>query len=159
GVTPVKGRNFSAEENQPGKDGVAIITYSLWQRRFGADPNIINKTITTNGVARSVVGVLPEGFNFPKASEVYAPLALTPAVIRNRTTHTYYVIGKLKPEASRQSAQADIDTITQRLAAQYPDTNIGLGATVYPVVKDTVRFYETALLVMMAAVGFVLLIA
>src|SRR5712691_13184309 len=84
GVKPIKGRNFSEEENQPGKDAVAIITFSLWQRRFGSDANIVNKTITTNGITRTVIGVMPEGFNFPKASEIYAPLPLSPELIRSR---------------------------------------------------------------------------
>ena len=69
GVKPVKGRNFLEEENQPGKDRVAIIANSLWQRRFGSDPAIVNKTITTNGIPRTVIGVLPEGFNYPKGAE------------------------------------------------------------------------------------------
>jgi putative ABC transport system permease protein len=159
GVKPFNGRNFSDEENQPGKDAVAIITYSLWQRRFAADPDIVNKTITTNGIARTVIGVLPEGFNFPKGAEVYAPMPMTPEVIKSRGSHSYYVIGRLKAGVSLESAQAEIDTMTARLAAQYPTTNIGLGANAYPIVADTVRLYETALWVMMAAVGFVLLIA
>jgi len=159
GVKPIKGRNFSEEENQPGKDAVAIITFSLWQRRFGSDANIINKTITTNAITRTVIGVLPAGFNYPKGAEVYAPMPMSPEVIKSRGNHSYYVIGRLKPGVSLQSAQADIDTITARLAAQYPETNVGLGATAYPIVADTVRMYETALWVMMAAVGFVLLIA
>src|SRR6266852_5589415 len=159
GVKPIKGRSFSEEENQPGKDAVAIINYSLWQRRFGADPDIVNKTITTNGIARTVIGVMPEGFNFPKAAELYAPLPLSTEVMQSRGSHSYYVIGKLKPGTSLQSAQADIDTITARLEKQYPETNTGLGANVYPIVKDTVRLYDTALWVMMGAVGFVLLIA
>ncbi len=159
GIQPKMGRNFSAEENQPGKDAVAIITDSLWQRRFGADPNIINKTITLNGITRTVIGVMPERFNFPKGSEVYAPLPFTPDVIRSRSSHSYYVVGRLKPEVSLNSAQAEIDTITARLEQQYPETNTGLGATIYPIVKDTVRHYDTALWIMMGAVGFVLLIA
>jgi putative ABC transport system permease protein len=159
GVRPIIGRGFNEEENQPGKDAVAVITYSLWQRRFGADQNVINKTVMTNGIVRTVIGVLPEGFNFPKGSEIYAPLPLTPELIKSRNNHSYYVIGKLKSDASLQSAQADIDTITTRLAAQYADTNVGLGAKVYPIVADTVRMYSTALWVMLAAVGFVLLIA
>ena len=158
-VKPIKGRNFVAEENQPGKDRVAIITYSLWQRRFAADPDIINKTITTNGIVRTVIGVLPKDFNYPKGAEVYAPLPLTPEMMKNRGFHTYYVIGRLKPGVTVQGAQAEIDTITARLAAQYPDTNIGLGASVYPIVADTVRQYSAALWIMMGAVGFVLLIA
>jgi putative ABC transport system permease protein len=158
-VKPIMGRNFIEEENQPGKDSVAIITNSLWQRRFGSDPNIVNKTITTNGVVRTVVGVLPEDFNYPKGAEVFAPIALTPELIKSRGNHSYYVIGRLKPGVSLPGAQAEIDTITARLAAQYPDTNVGLGANVYPIVADTVRMYSTALWVMMGAVGFVLLIA
>src|SRR5262245_4641195 len=159
GVKPVQGRSFLEEENQPGRDHVAIITHSLWQRRFGSDPNIINKTAMTNGIARTVIGVLPPEFNYPKGSEIYAPLPLTPEVVKNRLTHTYYVIGKLKPGVSLQSAQAEIDTITARLASQYPETNTGWGANVYPIVADTVRIYSTAMWIMMAAVGFVLLIA
>ena len=159
GVKPVKGRNFVEEENQPGKDGVAIITDSLWQRRFGSDPNIVNKTITTNGVVRTVIGVLPADFNYPKGAEVYAPIALTPELMKNRGFHSYYVIAKLKPGVSLKAAQAEMDTITARLAAQYPETNVGLGASVYPIVADTVRQYSAALWVMMGAVGFVLMIA
>src|SRR5918996_1533329 len=88
GVKPMMGRNFTSEENQPGKDAVAIITHSLWQRRFGGDPNIVNKTITVNSVVRTVVGVTPERFNFPKGSEVYAPIALTPELMKSRGNHS-----------------------------------------------------------------------
>lgn len=159
GLKPIMGRNFTEEENQPGKDGVAIITHSLWQRRFGGDPNIVNKTITVNSIQRTVIGVMPEHFNFPKGAEVYAPIALTPELMRNRLSHSYYVIGRLKPGATIESAQADTDNITARLEKQYADTNTGWGATVFPIVADTVRQYDTALWVMMGAVGFVLLIA
>jgi putative ABC transport system permease protein len=159
GIKPIMGRNFSVEENQPGKDAVAIITHSLWQRRFGGDPNILNKTITTNSIARTVIGVLPEGFNFPRAAELYAPLPLTPELMKNRTSHGYYVVGKLKPGTSIESAQAEIDNISARLEQQYPETNKGWGATAFPVVADIVRTYDTALWIMMSAVGFVLLIA
>ena len=159
GMKPILGRNFSTEENQPGKDAVAIISHSLWQRRFGGDPNILGKTITTNAVVRTIVGVTPEHFNFPKGGEIYAPLAITPQILKNRRTHTYYAIGRLKPGVSIQSAQSDIDNISARLQQQYPDDNTGWSAKVYPVVADTVRGYDTALLVSMAAVAFVLLIA
>jgi len=159
GVRPIMGRNFAADENQPGKDAVVIISYSLWQRRFGSDPNIINKTVTTNAITRTVVGVLPPRFNYPKGAEIYAPIAFTPELIKNRQNHAYYVIGRLKSNATMTGAQAEIDTIMGRLAGQYPEANTGLGATVYPVVADTVRQYAPALWLMMAAVGFVLLIA
>jgi putative ABC transport system permease protein len=159
GIKPIMGRTFSPEENQPGKDQVAVITHSLWQRRFGGDPNILNKTITINSVVRTIIGVMPERFNFPKGAEVYAPLALTPELIKNRGSHGYYVIGRLKSSASINSAQAEIDNIMARLEQQFPETNKGWGATVFPLVADAVRTYDTALWVMMAAVGFVLLIA
>jgi predicted permease len=159
GMKPIMGRNFFAEENQPGKDAVAIITHSLWQRRFGGDPNILNKTITINSVVRTIVGVMPEHFNFPKGGEVYAPLPMTPELMKSRGNHSYYVVGRLKPGASVEGSQAEIDNIMARLDQQFPETNKGWGATVFPIVADTVRLYDTALWVMMAAVGFVLLIA
>src|SRR5215203_2945313 len=118
GMKPIMGRNFTAEENQPGKDAVAIITHSLWQRRFGADPNILNKTITINSIARTVIGVMPEQFNFPKGAEVYAPLQMTPELMKSRSSHSYYVIGRLKPGVSVESSQADINNITARLEQQ-----------------------------------------
>src|SRR5215203_1008796 len=159
GMKPIMGRNFTAEENQPGKDAVAIITHSLWQRRFGADPNILNKTVSLNSIARTVIGVMPEQFNFPKGAEVYAPLPLNPELMKNRGSHGYYVIGRLKPGVSIESAQADTDNMTARLEQQYPETNTGWGATVFPIVADTVRLYDTPLWIMMGAVGLVLLIA
>jgi putative ABC transport system permease protein len=159
GIKPIMGRNFYPEENQPGKDRVAIITHSLWQRRFGGDPNIVNKTITINTIVRTVVGVMPERFNFPKGAEIYAPLPMTPEVMSSRGNHSYYIVGRLKPNVSIESAQADTDNITARLEQQYPETNKGWGATVFPIVADTVRLYDTPLWVMMGAGGLVLLIA
>jgi hypothetical protein len=82
------------------KDRVAIIANSLWQRRFGSDPAIINKTILTNGIQRTVIGVLPEGFNYPKGAEVYSPIAVTPELLKQRQNHSFYVIGRLKDGVS-----------------------------------------------------------
>lgn len=158
-VKPFMGRNFSSDENSPGKDSVVILTYSLWQRRFGGDPNIINKSITTNGVSRTVIGVMPPGFHYPKAADIYAPLAITPELAGSRDNHSYLAVGRLKQDVSIQAAQADIDTIATRLEQQYPNSNTGLGAGVVPIVADTVHLYNRALWVMMGAVGFVLLIA
>ncbi|HEV8188139.1 MAG TPA: ABC transporter permease, partial [Pyrinomonadaceae bacterium] len=96
GVKPIMGRNFTEEENQPGKDAVVIITHSLWQRRFGGDPEILNKTITVNTVTRKVIGVMPQNFNFPRGGEMYAPIAMTPELMKSRGSHGYYIIGRLK---------------------------------------------------------------
>ena len=159
GVKPVMGRNFTEEENQPGKDTVAILTDGLWQRRFGGDPNILGKTIMLSGKACTVVGVMPKGFAYPANAEVYGPIPISQKMASSRQFYSYYVVGRLKPGASVQSAQADIDNITARLEQQYPETNTGVRASVFPIVADTVRKYELGLWIGMAAVGFVLLIA
>ena len=158
GVKPVMGRGFLAEEGEPGKDAVALLTYNLWQRRFGADPNIVHQTISTNGTARTVIGVTPPEFNYPKGAEIYSPLAITPELGRSRLNQSYLGIGRLKPGVSIQAAQADMDRIAGQLQKQYPESNTGRGVVIYPILKDTVRDYAMALWVMMAAVGFVLLI-
>src|SRR5258705_3288731 len=100
GVKPMMGRGFSAEEDQPGQDAVALLTYSLWQRRFGADPNIVDKKILTNGYTRTVIGVMPPEFNYPKGAEIYAPIAITPELARSRDSHSYWGIARLKPGVS-----------------------------------------------------------
>ncbi|HSK63342.1 MAG TPA: ABC transporter permease, partial [Pyrinomonadaceae bacterium] len=159
GVKPTMGRNFSAEENQPDKDNVVILTHSLWQRRFGADPNILGKTITLDSVACTIIGVMPEKFSYPANAEIYSPIRMSARRMAARQYHAYYVVGRLKPGVSITSAQADIDNITVRLEQQYPETNTGSRATVFAIVADTVRKYETGLWMGMFAVGFVLLIA
>ena len=159
GIKPIMGRAFTEEENQPGKGDVAIIANSLWQRRFGGDPNIVGKTITVNRLPLTIVGVMPNTLSYPVPGEIYAPLTITPALASNRQSHEFYVIGRLKPGVSIRSAQADIDNIAARLEQQYPETNTSLGATVFPIVADTVRKYDTGVWVAMGAVAFVLLIA
>src|SRR4026208_1142867 len=139
GIKPIMGRTFLPEENQPGKDPVAVITHSLWDRRFGRDPNIVNKAITINSIVRTVVGVMPERFNYPKGAEVYAPLPMTPELMKSRGNHSYYIIGSVKSSASINSAQAEIDNIMARLEQQFPETNKGWGATVFPIVGDAGR--------------------
>jgi hypothetical protein len=150
---------FYDYENQPGKEAVAVITHSLWQRRFGGDPNIINKTIALNGIIRTVVGVMPERFNFPKGAEVYAPLGITPELSRSRQSHSYYVIGRLKPGRNTPSRAIGnrhnhFSTRTTVPRNKYRSRSERLSDR-----QRYVRQYDTALWIMMAAVGFVLLIA
>jgi putative ABC transport system permease protein len=158
GVKPALGRGFAADEDQPGKDSVAILDHGLWQRRFGGDPGIVNKTITLNGVTRTVIGVMPKGFNYPSGAEVLAPLAITPELARSRHMHAFYVVGRLKPDVSVARAQTDLAAIASRLEKEYAESNTGWSIVVYPIVEDAVRLYKAAVLVLMAAVGFVLLI-
>ena len=159
GVKPIMGRNFTNEENEPGKDNVVVITHNLWQRRFGGEPNIVGKTITLDSVASTIIGVLPEQFAYPANAELYAPIKVSAKLAANRQFNSYYVVGRLKPGVAIPSAQADVDNITARLEQQYPQTNTGSRATVFAIVADTVRKYETGLWIGMAAVAFVLLIA
>jgi predicted permease len=159
GVRPLHGRAFTAEEEQPGKENVVILNYGLWQRRFGGDPGIVGKTISLNGVARTVVGVMPPEFNYPRGGQLLAPLALTPDQARNRGSHYMLAVARLKPGVSPAQAQAELDTIMARLEREHPNTNTGRGIGVFPLLEDTVRFYSQALLTLMCAVGFVLLIA
>ncbi|MBA2527764.1 MAG: ABC transporter permease [Pyrinomonadaceae bacterium] len=158
GVKPAMGRGFLADEDQPGKEPVVILTHGLWQRRFGNDPNIINKSITLNGISRSVIGVMPEGFKYPRGADVLAPITITPELARSRQSHSYEIVGRLKPNVTPDSAQADLSTIASRLEKEYAESNTGWGVVVHPIVADAVRLYKTAVLVLMAAVGFVLLI-
>jgi len=159
GAKPALGRGFTADEDQPGKEMVAILTHRLWQRRFAADPDIIGKTVLLNGTTRTIIGVMDERYNFPRGVEILAPLAFTPQLSQSRGSHSYLAIARLKPEVSMEQSQADIDAIAAQLAEKYPETNTGWGANVYPLLDDTVRLYKTVLLVMLGAVGFVLAIA
>ena len=109
-------------------------------------------------MTRTVIGVMPQGFNYPAGVEVLAPLAVTPELARSRQSHSYYVVGRLKPGISLARAQSDLATIASRLEKEYAESNTGWGIVVYPIVEDAVRLYQTAVLVLMAAVGFVLLI-
>ncbi|HKQ93257.1 MAG TPA: ABC transporter permease [Blastocatellia bacterium] len=159
GVKVALGRNFLSDEDQPGKDNVVILTHGLWQRNFGGDPNVVGRTANVNGVARTIIGVMPPEVNFPVGVELLAPMAMTPETMGNRTYYTNQVIGRLKEGVSVVQAQSDLDAIAGRLEQQYPNTNTGRGVGVFPILEDAVREYKTAMLMMMATVAFVLLIA
>jgi putative ABC transport system permease protein len=158
-VEPALGRDFMPEEGQPGKDQVIILSYGLWQRRFGGDPGVINQTLPVNGIPRTVIGVMPEDYQFPKGVDVLAPYAFTPQQTRSRGSHGNLTVARLKDGVTLQQAQADMDAIAARLEQQNPQTNTGRGVALYTLLDDTVRIYRAALLVTLLAVGFVLLIA
>jgi putative ABC transport system permease protein len=158
-VRPALGRDFTPEEAQPGKDHVIILSYGLWQRRFGGDPDIINQTLTVNGIPRTIIGIMPEDYQFPKGVDVLAPYAFTAQQESNRQGHGNLTIARLKDGVSLAQAQADMDAIAARLEQQYPQTNTGRGVVVYTLLDDTVRIYKVLLLITLLAVGFVLLIA
>jgi len=159
GVAPAYGRGFTAEEEQPGKDNIVVLSYGLWQRRFGGDPAILNKTISLGGEQHTVVGIMPPGFEFPSKVEIWGPLAPNERTRAARGSFWLPVVGRLKPGVTRQQAQADMDVIAKQLEQQYPNLNAGYGVNVVPLHEQTVGKIRTALLVLLGAVAFVLLIA
>jgi len=160
GISPMLGRNFRPDEDVPGGNTrVVILTYGFWQRQFGGDPDVLQKTMTLNGAPFSVIGVLPESFAFATPTlELLVPLAPDPA--RSRGDHRLRVIGRLKPGTTMAQAHAEFSAIAAQLATQFPASNRG-----WTVVFRS--FYEwlvpeqsrQSLLVMAGAVALVLLIA
>ncbi len=162
GVKPQLGRTFTPEEDMPGYEPRALISYRLWQSYYGSDPNIVGKTIQLNGRKRLVVGVMPQGFHFPANDiDVWMQLNLDPA---SRTLGNKYLntVALLKPGVSREQAQREISTIYQRVRETYPQyykNDSGVGVAVVGLQEKNVKGIRRALLLLLGAVGFVLLIA
>jgi predicted permease len=166
GVTPTRGRLFTPEEDRLGTAPVAILSAGLWQRKFGSAPDIVGKRITMNGVAYTVVGVLPanfyfQGANYDRAKDVFIPVGqFTDPFFQDRDVHEgTRAIGRLRPGVTLTAAHADMDQIANNLAVAYPNADKGAGISLLPLKKDIVGDVEPFLLVLLAAVGFVLLIA
>src|SRR5215510_8870531 len=153
------GRSFLPDEEQPGRGQVAVISHGLWQRAFGANPNLIGQTLTLNSQRFTVIGIMPAGFQFPRYAELWVPLAWDERERQTRSIHVYLVIARLKQDVSLASARAEMSGISRRLEQQYPEANKGWGAVVIPLHEDLVGAARQALLVLFCAVGFVLLIA
>jgi predicted permease len=161
GVNPLLGRNFMPQEDREGASGVVMLTYGLWKRRFGADPDILGKTMTLNARSYKVIGVLPSDFGFRRHAELYLPLAQYLSIeLNDRENHPgLYVVGRLKPDVTKAAAQAEMTSIGRALAQQYPKTNGGHGVAVVEMKDDLVGHIRPTLLLLLGAVGFVLLIA
>ncbi|HZE90049.1 MAG TPA: ABC transporter permease, partial [Verrucomicrobiae bacterium] len=164
GVAPSLGRAFTSDEDRPGAGGVVLISQGLWRRRFGAAGDIVGRTLILDGQPRTITGVMPESFTFPRYpadADVWLPLATEPNSARRFSRGTRYlsVIGRLKPGTTVAGAQAEATAVAGRLAAKYPRYNEGLGAKVTPLRAQAAGSMRPAILVLGAAVGFVLLIA
>ncbi|HEY1262178.1 MAG TPA: ABC transporter permease [Terriglobales bacterium] len=164
-VKPLLGRTFLPEENQPGRGHVAVLSRSFWQTHFNSDPNVAGRVISLNSESYSIVGVLPESSTFPTSSDpkaepqLWTPLAWTDAERVVRGNHNYLAIARLKPGATVGEAQAEMNTISARLAQQYPADDNGWGAKVLTLRDQLVGDVRPALMILLGAVGFVLLIA
>jgi predicted permease len=162
GVQPILGRTFSAEEDQPGHEQVAVISYGLWRTFFAGDPNVVGKAMRMNNRPYIVVGVLPEGFDFGGNNQAWIPLALDRNHSNGRGNHFLNAIGGIKSGLTVAQATADTTRFAQRLAQEYPDyygQPRGWNVFVVPLREELVAQIRPALLILMAAVIIVLLIA
>jgi putative ABC transport system permease protein len=162
GVQPLLGRSFLQEEDRPGSHKVVILSYSLWQSRYGGDRNILNREILLNGEKHSVVGVMPASFQFfERDVRLWVPIALDEEGWANRGGHYLAVVARLKPGVPVAQAQADMNAIMRRIAVDHPgETMEGkLGALVLPMRDEFVGDARNSLIVLLVAVAFVLLIA
>jgi putative ABC transport system permease protein len=161
GVNPIIGRYFTPDDPQSGDERVVVIGYGLWQRQFGSDPHVTNRTMTLNGNSHSIIGIMPRDFQFPPAAErkdVWTPLVFDVDDLNGRATRYLQVVARLKSGVSIDQARDDMQNIAGRLATQYSQTNGGWGVTVVPFYDALVADARPTLLVMLGAAGFVLLI-
>jgi putative ABC transport system permease protein len=162
GVTPAVGRDFLPGEDQPGHDQEVILSYRLWQRRYGGDKSLVGKSITIDDKPYTLVGVLPRTFTFLQTNrdfDVLIPMAFQPADMDRENNHSLYVLGRLKPGVSVAQAQAEMETIFDQQKKDYPTVNQKDFPRVVQFQADRTEPVRPALLVLLAAVGLVLLIA
>jgi putative ABC transport system permease protein len=159
-VAPEKGRVFTADEDRAGGPPVVIISRALWERRFGADPNVIGKTMSVSGTTATIVGVMPARFQFlDPAAELWAPLAQNQFAGSARQVRLLSVVGRLNDGVQVSEASAELAGIGQRLESAYPDTNSGVSLRVVPLHAQVTGKVRPALWLLSGAVGLVLLIA
>jgi predicted permease len=165
GVQPILGRDFTAEDNSPGSEKVTLIGHNLWQRDFGADPNIVGTSIRLNGKPATIIGVMPPGFAFPQNEQLWIPLfnefVPKPRNDQSAQGNAPAVIGLLRPEVSIEQANLETSAFAQRLSKEFPDTNKGFNVgLVEPLIRNlTPKPLQGVLLAMLAVCGAVLLLA
>jgi predicted permease len=164
GVKPVAGRTFLPNEDQEGARPVVLISGGLWKRKFGSSPDAVGKALTLNGVDYTIVGVIPAGFYYIGGnfhySDVYVPIGQSddPTFRDRRESMGMDVVGRLRPAITLEQAKADMDALARQLGEEYPDADKGTGITLVPLKQTVVGSIQPYLLVLLAAVGFVLLI-
>src|ERR1700722_17309884 len=164
-IDPISGRMFTRAEERPGAGPVALISEGLWRRKFDAAPDMPGKSMILDGRAYTIVGVIPASFHLrmPGFSEgdVYAPIGqrINPALLDRAAGLGFHGIARLKPGVTLEQARADMDAVTHNLAAAFPIADKGVGANLSPLKEQIVGYVRPILFVLLAAVGFVLLIA
>jgi predicted permease len=159
GSVPTLGRTFVSGEDQAGRNHVAVLSYGLWQRRFGGTRDALGKGIELGGEKYQIVGVMPADFRLGLRADLWVPIDMDLKKLPGRGEHSYPVIGRLKPNVNPQQAKANLNAIAKRLAEQYPDSNRQIGADVVQMREQLTGNVRPALLVLLGAVALVLLIA
>lgn len=160
GIKGLLGRDFLAEEDRPGAAPAVILSYGFWQRRFGADPDVLGKQLTLNNQSFTVVGITPASFQFGLDADVTVPIGLSAERFANRGRNPGTgVVARLKPGVSRQQGEADLNLVAARLEQRYPETNKGRRVLLAPLHESIVGNVRQPLLILLGAVGLVLLIA
>jgi putative ABC transport system permease protein len=154
----ISGRVLQADDMPEGRETAVVISHALWQRRFGGTADVVNRKITLNGEPATIVGIMPADFNQPRDTEVWTPFLLNPAK-EARENRYVNVVARLKPGVPLLQAQTEMDTINQRLAQTYVDTNTGWSVRLTELRESMVGELRTSLLILLGAVAFVLLIA
>jgi putative ABC transport system permease protein len=157
GAAPLLGRTFRAEDGVTRSAGAIVLSHRLWQRRFGADPGIVGKTLGDTGTV--VIGVMPPDFKFPADAECWTPLARDAGEMKLRAERYFNVIGLVRPGQTVEGAEAELKAVAARLEAAYPNSNKNTTALVTPLRERMTRDVRPSLLVLLGAVAFVLLIA
>jgi putative ABC transport system permease protein len=159
GVQPMLGRSFDNEEGFVNGPRAVILSHRLWQQRYGGDPQIVGRTLKTTGGAMTVIGVMPPDFKFPSYAQVWTPFARDSGEMKSRASRYCQAVGRIRQGESIESAQAEMKAIAARLATSYPKDNQGRTIQLTDWRESLSRDSRKALLVLMGAVGFVLLIA
>jgi putative ABC transport system permease protein len=159
GASPLIGRAFLREEDQPGGPAVVVLSYRLWQRRYNGDPNIVGKAIRVSDVDRAVIGVMPKEVQLPVNTELWTPLVANGDLRNNRRSHLLTVVGRLKPGASLDQAQAELTAAAGRIDKENPGIDPNPHINVVRLQERMVGGMRTALFTLLGAVGCLLLIA
>jgi hypothetical protein len=136
GTNARAGRTFLKDEMQPGRDGVVVLSHAFWKTRLGSAPNAIGQTLVLGQKTYSIVGIMPETFNYPLETDVWVPLALTPIEQNERGARDLEVIGRLRAGITPASASVELQGIARRLAARYPKTNDGRGVRITTLLDE-----------------------
>ncbi|PWU06005.1 MAG: hypothetical protein C5B51_13215 [Terriglobia bacterium] len=160
GATPLLGQTFTEAEDREGANHYALLSESLWRRRFRSDPAVVGRSIHLSGDLYIVTGVLPEAYSYPPATDLWVPLTNVGSANReNRMYHAASVIARLRPGATREQAQQELTAIARRLETEHPRSNRTIGAFVEPLREQYAGNVRTPLLIIFSAMGLVLLIA